>query len=169
VKSKSTHKPIVKNIPKNSVSKTTPVNNFKFNKPKVDKDLKQQLNNTNKKLEELRNKEVKYKDTIFKLKNNLSSANQELQKEKENNIALSSKLNKYLIKNSNMETEIENLKEQYEKLQQSYTVKAFNILTRDIYNRDKKIIKLQNELYKQSKEYEELLEEKDNLIIHNER
>lgn len=151
------NKELVKDIPKNGMTKITQEN--VFNKPKVDKDLKQQLNNANKKLEELRNKEVKYKDTIFKLKNNLSNSIQELQKEKENNTVLSNKLSKYLIKNANKETEIENLKYKYNQLEQSYTIKAFNILTRDIYRRDKKIIKLQNNIsnleneVKNNKEY----------------
>ena len=145
------NKEIARNMPKNNISNNLS-NVSKVKNVNVDseekKKLKNQLNITNKKLEELREKEKKYKDTIFKLKNNLANTSNELKNEKDNNITLSNKLNNYLIKNNEMELEIKKLQDRYYQLENSYTKKAFNIIARDVKNKDSKIISLQNHISK---------------------
>lgn len=139
------NKEVTKDNIKNEIA-IDKIENLNSAKKNIDKDTKKRLNIVNKKLEELREKEKKNKDIIFKLKNNISVLNEELKKEKDNNIILINKLNKHFTKNNELETKIKTIEEEYEKFKQSYTIKAFNIVTRDIYNRDEKIIRLQNHI-----------------------
>lgn len=104
-----------------------------INKNKADKDISQNLNNINKKLEELREKERRYKVTISKLKSRLVVYDNELIIEKDKNEKLYNKSEKYI-------TRINDLESKLRKIEESYTKKAFGILVSDIENRDKKLI-----------------------------
>ena len=104
-----------------------------FNKNKANKDISQNLNNVNKKLEELREKERKYKVTISKLKSRLVVYDNELIIEKDKNEKLYNKSEKYVARINDLELKLR-------KIEESYTKKAFGILVSDIENRDKKLI-----------------------------
>lgn len=124
------NKEISKTMPKSNINNSSLIN-VGANNSNESKRLKQQLNNSNKKLQELRDKERKYKDTIIKLKNDLASTKKELLETKNINLTLSKKVSNYLIKNVNLEKELEKSKESYE-------LRAFKILFKDIKDKDSK-------------------------------
>lgn len=107
------------------------VNDFK--KSKINKDIKQQLSSTNKKLDELREKERKYKEIIAKSKNKLRVKDEELVKETSKNFELNNKTEKYLSKINGLETRIMEIEE-------SYSKKSLNLLINDIKYKDKEIV-----------------------------
>lgn len=114
-----------------AIQPTIKVNSI--NKNKADKDISQNLNNINKKLEELREKERRYKVTISKLKSRLVVYDNELIIEKDKNEKLYNKSEKYIARINDLESKLR-------KIEESYTKKAFGILVSDIENRDKKLI-----------------------------
>jgi hypothetical protein len=140
------NKEIIVNTPKNEIKDQPKLINI--NKFNMDKDSKEQLRNLNKKLEELREKDKKQKDIIFKLKTQVKSTNEELMIEKENNIKLSSKIETYFSKINQLESEITKLNESYskekiEELEQS--IIGRNII---IENKNSKIMELKTHITK---------------------
>lgn len=136
-----------KSIPKTQL-KNNNANIISMKKTVTDKNLKEQLRNMNKKLEELREKDKKQKDIIFKLKNQVKTLNNELLNEKEKNSKLSDKTETYFSKINLLESEINKLNESYskEKIQElEQSIIGRNII---IENKNFKIMELKNNIIK---------------------
>lgn len=134
-----------------------------LNKPKADNDTRQQLNRVNKKLDEFREKERRYKDTIYKLKNKLLMSEEELSKEKNNNIELSNKLEMYSLK-------IDKLEAREAERDESHNIKALclilnyiNLIHKESVKKDKKIANMQNNIVQLQDKVENLKNEIFNL------
>jgi len=148
-----------------SIIKTEAPKIFNINKLKADKDINEHLNNTNKKLEEMRIRDKKNKYTIFKLKTQINTLNENFNIEKKTNNELSEKLNKYLLKINQLETNVSELKESYSKqaiLELKQNIGNKNTLIKE---KDENIVKLKNHIFKLNeaiKKYKEQIFELNN-------